>query len=66
MGRKTYRMVQRRPALLDHLAGCIFMFGGVMDIRLGAMFALFVRHLARLSSFFTALDREIGAAPKLD
>ena len=26
-----------------------------MDIRLGAMFALFVRHLARLSSFSTAL-----------
>src|SRR5262249_29945211 len=37
MGRKAYRMVQRRPALLDHLSGCIFMFGGVMDIRLGAI-----------------------------
>jgi hypothetical protein len=42
------------------------MFGGVMDIRLGAMFALFVRHLARFSPFSTALDREIGASPKLD
>jgi hypothetical protein len=30
------------------------------------MFALFIRHLARLSSFSTALHREIGAAPKLE
>jgi hypothetical protein len=37
-----------------------------MDIRVVAMFALFIRHLARLSSFSTALDQEIGAAPKLD
>jgi hypothetical protein len=37
-----------------------------MDIRVVAMFALFIRHLARLSSFSTALDREIAAAPKLD
>src|SRR5262245_16943589 len=34
MGRKTYHMVQRRPALLDHFVGCrdIFTFGSVMDI----------------------------------
>jgi hypothetical protein len=52
--------------LIASAAGIIFTFGSVMDIRVGAMFALFIRRLARLSSFSTALDREIGAAPKLD
>jgi hypothetical protein len=53
-------------SIASSAAGIIFTFGSVMDIRVGAMFALFIRHLARLSSFSTALDREIGAAPKLD
>ena len=65
MGRKTYR-IGRPYSITSSAAGIIFTFGDVMDIRLGAMFALFVRHLARLSSFSTALDREIGASPKLD
>ena len=42
-------------SITSSAAGIIFTFGDVMDIRLGAMFALFVRHLARLSSFSTAL-----------
>ena len=69
MGRKSVSYGATSASLISitsSAAGIIFTFGGVMDIRLAAMFALFVRHLARLSSFFTALDREIGAAPKLD
>jgi hypothetical protein len=41
-------------SITSSAAGIIFTFGSVMDIRVGAMFALFIRHLARLSSFSTA------------
>ena len=65
MGRKTivWCNVGQPYSITSSAAGIIFTFGSLMDIRLGAMFALFIRHLARLSSFSTE-DREIGAARK--
>ena len=42
-------------SITSSAAGIIFTFGGIMDLRLAAMFALFGRHLAPLSSFSTEL-----------
>jgi len=45
-------------SITSSAAGIIFTFGSVMDIRVGAMFALFIRHLARLPLSPPQLDPE--------